>query len=310
LFEDVKKAPHAGAFFYYSVLFIFAFPSASLMSRQYLQCGRFDFDLAKRPLVMGILNVTPDSFSDGGRHHALEFAVEGAEQMIKDGVDIIDIGGESTRPGSPSVPVEEELRRVMPVIYALRELGVPLSIDTCKPDVMREAILAGADMINDINGFRAPGALEAVRRSDVGLCVMHMQGTPQDMQAQPVYDDVVAEVTGFLRARVDALVAGGVVRERVTIDPGFGFGKTVEHNVALLRGISDMQRELGLPVLAGLSRKSMVGALTGKPLEQRLAGSIGGALAAVAQGARIVRVHDVAETVDALKVFQAGTKNN
>jgi len=280
------------------------------MSRQYLQCGRFDFDLAKRPLVMGILNVTPDSFSDGGRHHALEFAVEGAEQMIKDGVDIIDIGGESTRPGSPSVPVEEELRRLMPVIYALREMGVPLSIDTCKPDVMREAILAGADMINDINGFRAPGALEAVRRSDVGLCVMHMQGTPQDMQAQPVYDDVVAEVTGFLRARVDALVAGGVVRERVTIDPGFGFGKTVEHNVALLRGISDMQRELGLPVLAGLSRKSMVGALTGKPLEQRLAGSIGGALAAVAQGARIVRVHDVAETVDALKVFQAGTKNN
>ena len=280
------------------------------MSRQYLQCGRFDFDLAKRPLVMGILNVTPDSFSDGGRHHALEFAVEGAEQMIKDGVDIIDIGGESTRPGSPSVPVEEELRRVMPVIYALRELGVPLSIDTCKPDVMREAILAGADMINDINGFRAPGALEAVRRSDVGLCVMHMQGMPQDMQAQPVSDDVVAEVIGFLRARVDVLVAGGVVRERVTIDPGFGFGKTVEHNVALLRGISDMQREIGLPVLAGLSRKSMVGALTGKPLEQRLAGSIGGALAAVAQGARIVRVHDVAETVDALKVFQAGTKNN
>lgn len=280
------------------------------MSRQYLQCGRFDFDLDKRPLVMGILNITPDSFSDGGRHHALEFAVEGAEQMIKDGADIIDIGGESTRPGSPSVPVEEELRRVMPVIYALRELGVPLSIDTCKPDVMREAILAGADMINDINGFRAHGALEAVRRSDVGLCVMHMQGTPQDMQAQPVYGDVVAEVIGFLRERVDVLVAGGVVRERVTIDPGFGFGKTVAHNVALLRGISDLQRELGLPVLAGLSRKSMVGALTGKPLEQRLAGSVGGALAAVAQGARIVRVHDVAETVDALKVFHAGTKNN
>ena len=280
------------------------------MSRQYLQCGRFDFDLARRPLVMGILNVTPDSFSDGGRHHALEFAVEGAEQMIKDGVDIIDIGGESTRPGSPSVPVDEELRRVIPTIYALRELGVPLSIDTCKPEVMREAILAGADMINDINGFRAPGALEAVRGSDVGLCVMHMQGTPQDMQAQPVYDDVVAEVIAFLRERVDTLVAGGVVRERVTIDPGFGFGKTVEHNVALLRGIADMQRDLGLPVLAGLSRKSMIGTLTGKPLEQRLAGSIGGALAAVAQGARIVRVHDVAETVDALKVWHAGTKNN
>jgi dihydropteroate synthase len=277
--------------------------------RQYLQCGRFDFDLAKRPLVMGILNVTPDSFSDGGRHHALEFALEGAEQMIKDGVDIIDIGGESTRPGSPSVPVDEELRRVLPVIYALRELGVPLSIDTCKLEVMREAIIAGADMINDINGFRAPGALEAVRRSDVGLCVMHMQGTPQDMQAQPVYADVVLEVTAFLRERVDALLGTGVVRDRVTIDPGFGFGKTVEHNVALLRGISDMQRELGLPVLAGLSRKSMIGAITGRSLGQRLAGSLGGALAAVAQGARIVRVHDVAETVDALKVWQAGTTN-
>jgi len=280
------------------------------MSREYLQCGRFGFDLARRPLVMGILNVTPDSFSDGGRHHALEFAVEGAEQMIRDGVDIIDIGGESTRPGSPSVPVEEELRRVMPVIYALREMGVPLSIDTCKPEVMREAIIAGADMINDINGFQAPGALEAVRDSDCGLCVMHMQGTPQDMQAQPDYADVVAEVTAFLRARVDALLAAGVARERITIDPGFGFGKTVEHNVALLRSISDMQRELGLPVLAGLSRKSMIGAITGRPLGERLAGSLGGALAAVAQGARIVRVHDVAETVDALKVWQAGTKNN
>jgi len=280
------------------------------MSREYLQCGRFGFDLAKRPLVMGILNVTPDSFSDGGRHHALEFAVEGAEQMIRDGVDIIDIGGESTRPGSPSVPLDEELRRVMPVIYALREMGVPLSIDTCKPDVMREAIIAGADMINDINGFQAPGALEAVRDSDVGLCVMHMQGTPQDMQVQPDYVDVAAEVTAFLRTRVDALLAAGVACERITIDPGFGFGKTVEHNVALLRSISNMQRELGLPVLAGLSRKSMIGTITGRPLGERLAGSLGGALAAVAQGARIVRVHDVAETVDALKVWQAGTKNN
>jgi len=280
------------------------------MSRQFLQCGRFDFDLAKRPLVMGILNITPDSFSDGGRHHALEFAFEGAEQMVKDGVDIIDIGGESTRPGSPSVTVEEELRRVMPVIYALRELGVALSIDTCKPEVMRQAIIAGADMINDIKGFGAPGALEAVRGSDVGLCVMHMQGTPQDMQAQPVYADVVAEVSAFLSARVAALEAAGVVRERITIDPGFGFGKTVEHNVTLLRGIADMQRELGLPVLAGLSRKSMIGVLTGRPLERRLAGSLGGALAAVAQGARIVRVHDVAETVDALAVWQAGTRNN
>jgi dihydropteroate synthase len=278
--------------------------------RQYLQCGRFGFDLSKRPLVMGILNVTPDSFSDGGRHQALEFAVDAAEQMIRDGVDLIDIGGESTRPGSPSVPVDEELRRVLPVVYALRELGVPLSIDTCKPVVMREALLAGADMINDIQAFAAPGALEAVRDSDCGLCVMHMQGTPQDMQAQPAYTDVVREVSDFLRVRVDVLLDAGVARERVTIDPGFGFGKTVEHNVALLQRISEMQRELGLPVLAGLSRKSMIGAITGRPLEQRLAGSLGGALAAVAQGARIVRVHDVAETVDALRVWQAGTRNN
>ncbi|WP_036166041.1 dihydropteroate synthase [Massilia sp. 9096] len=274
---------------------------------QYFQCGRFGFDLAQRPLVMGILNATPDSFSDGGRYQALEFAMERAEQMIKDGVDIIDIGGESTRPGSPSVPLAQELDRIMPVIYGLRELGYPLSIDTCKPEVMREAIIAGADMINDINAFRAPGAIDAVKDGDCGLCVMHMQGTPQDMQAQPHYEDVVAEVVAFLRQRVDALLAAGVVPERVTIDPGFGFGKTVEHNVALLRSIGRMQYELGLPVLAGLSRKSMIGALTGRPLEQRQAGSIGGALAAVAQGARIVRVHDVAETVDALKVWNAGT---
>ena len=278
--------------------------------RQYLQCGRFGYDLAQRPLVMGILNVTPDSFSDGGRYQALEFAVERAEQMIKDGVDIIDIGGESTRPGSPSVPVDEELRRVMPAIYALRELGYPLSIDTCKPEVMREAIIAGADMINDVNGFRAPGAIEAVKDSDCALCVMHMQGTPQDMQAHPEYDDVVTDVIAFLRERIDALLAAGVARERITIDPGFGFGKSVEHNYALLRSISRMESELGLPVLAGLSRKSMIGAVTGRSVEQRLAGSLAGALAAVAQGARIVRVHDVAETVDALKVWQAATTNN
>jgi dihydropteroate synthase len=278
--------------------------------RQYLQCGRFGFNLAQRPLVMGILNVTPDSFSDGGRFQSLEFAFERAEQMIRDGVDLIDIGGESTRPGSPSVPVEEELRRVLPVIYALRELGVALSIDTCKPEVMREAILAGADMINDINAFRAPGAIDAVADGDCGLCIMHMQGTPQDMQQQPVYQDVVAEVSAFLRERVEALLAAGVTRERITIDPGFGFGKTVEHNVALLRSIRGLERELGLPVLAGVSRKSMIGALTGRSVEQRLAGSLGGALAAVAQGARIVRVHDAAETVDALKVWNAAATDN
>ena len=213
--------------------------------RQYFQCGRFGYDLDRRPLVMGILNVAPDSFSDGGRYQGLEFAVERAEAMIRDGVDIIDIGGESTRPGSPSVPVGEELARVMPAIYALRELGVALSIDTCKPGVMREAVIAGADLINDINGFRAPGAIEAVRDADCGLCVMHMQGTPQDMQAQPEYADVVADVTAFLRERVETLVAAGIARERITIDPGFGFGKTVAHNVALFRSMDRMRRELG-----------------------------------------------------------------
>jgi dihydropteroate synthase len=235
--------------------------------RQYLQCGRFGFDLARRPLVMGILNVTPDSFSDGGHYQGLEFAMERAEQMIRDGVDIIDIGGESTRPGSPSVPVAEELARVIPTLYALRTLDVALSVDTCKPEVMREAIIAGADMINDINGFRAPGAIEAVRDSDCGLCVMHMQATPQTMQQAPSYADVVGEVIAFLNERVEVLVRAGIARERICIDPGFGFGKTVEHNYALLRQLGRIRNETGLPLLAGLSRKSMFGAVTGRPVE-------------------------------------------
>ncbi|MCC2958986.1 dihydropteroate synthase [Massilia sp. IC2-278] len=275
--------------------------------RQFLQCGRFRFELGRRPLVMGVLNVTPDSFSDGGHYRSLEFAVSRAEEMVASGVDIIDIGGESTRPGSPSVPVAEELARVMPALYALQEAGKALSVDTCKPEVMREAIIAGADMINDINGFRAPGAIEAVVNSDCGLCVMHMQGTPQDMQAQPVYSDVVAEVIAFLRERIAALEAAGVDRERICVDPGLGFGKTVEHNYALLKNTGRIADELGLPVLIGLSRKSMIGAITGRPVEERLAGSLAGALAAVAQGAKIIRVHDVAETVDALKVWRAAT---
>ena len=277
--------------------------------RQYLQCGRFGFSLEKTPLVMGILNVTPDSFSEGGRFHSLEFAFSRAEEMITEGVDMIEVGGESSRPGAPALGLEEELRRVMPVLYALRDLGKPLSVDTYKPEVMREAILAGVDMINDINGFRAPGALAAVAGSDCALCVMHMQGTPQDMQQQPAYGDVVADVIAFLRGRVDAMLAAGIERERICIDPGFGFGKTVEHNYALLRNIGRMQQELDLPVLAGVSRKSMIGAVTGKPVEQRLAGNLAGALAAIAHGARIVRVHDVVETVDAVKVWQAATND-
>jgi dihydropteroate synthase len=273
--------------------------------RQYWQCGRFGFHLDKKAVVMGVLNVTPDSFSDGGRYAGLEFAVGHAEDMVQQGVDLIDIGGESSRPGAPAVPVAEELARVLPTLYALRALDKPLSVDTCKPEVMREALAAGADMINDINGFRAPGAIEAVRASDCGLCLMHMQGAPQTMQHEPVYGDVVGEVIAFLRARVDALTAAGIERERICIDPGFGFGKTLEHNLALMQAIGRLRAELALPVLAGVSRKSMIGALTGQPVERRAAGSLAGALAAVAHGARIVRVHDVGDTVDALAVWHA-----
>ena len=271
-----------------------------------LQCGRFRLPLTgSRPLIMGILNVTPDSFSDGGRYQALESAVSRAEQMIAEGVDIIDIGGESSRPGAALLTLEEELRRVMPVLYALRDAGCPLSVDTYKPEVMREALAADADMINDINGFRAPGAVEAVAEADCALCIMHMQGGPQNMQRDPRYGDVVGEVGAFLRARAEALQEAGAARGRLCIDPGFGFGKTLEHNVTLLRNLGKMQNELGLPVLAGMSRKSMIGGITGKPVEDRLAGSLAAALAAAAQGVKIVRVHDVAETVDALAVWQA-----
>ena len=273
-----------------------------------LQFGRFNYPWrgqGVRARVMGILNVTPDSFSDGGHYQSLEFALSHAEEMIEAGVDIIDVGGESTRPGSPPVSLEDELQRVMPVLYAVRDLGPAISVDTYKPQVMREAIIAGVDMINDINGFRAPGAIDAVRDSDCALCIMHMQSDPQHMQLAPSYTDVVAEVSAFLRERVEALLAAGIDPRRLCIDPGFGFGKTVEQNYALLKATSRLIDALNLPLLAGLSRKSMVGAVTGKPVERRMAGSIGGALAAVAQGALIVRVHDVAETVDALKVWHA-----
>lgn len=277
------------------------------MDKAYLQCGRYrlPLDAGARPLVMGILNVTPDSFSDGGRFASLDLALSHAEQMIADGVDIIDIGGESSRPGAQALPLDEELRRVMPLVYALRDCGKPLSIDTYKPDVMREVLAAGADMINDIYGFRADGALSAVKDSDCALCIMHMQGRPATMQASPEYADVRAEVADFLRGRAVALEQQGVARQRLCIDPGFGFGKTLAHNLTLLKDMDRLARNLGLPVLAGVSRKSMIGALTGRPVEQRMAGSLAAALAAAAHGARILRVHDVAETVDALKVWQA-----
>jgi dihydropteroate synthase len=274
----------------------------------HLLCGRYRLTIAGahyRPLVMGILNVTPDSFSDGGQFASLDLAITRAEQMIADGVDIIDIGGESTRPGAAIVSVDEELERIMPVVYALRDCGKPLSVDTRRPEVMREVIQAGVDMINDVEGFRADGALRLLSDSDCALCIMHMQGQPQTMQQTPHYDDVLAEVGEFLRQRVAAADDLGIDRRRLCIDPGFGFGKNLSHNLTLLNRLGELQSAVGVPLLAGLSRKRMIGTLTGRPAEQRLAGSIGAALAAVMQGAHIVRVHDVAETVDAIKVWQA-----
>jgi dihydropteroate synthase len=276
--------------------------------QQFLQCGRYRLPLEgkdARPLVMGVLNVTPDSFSDGGQFFSLESALSQAEKMIADGVDIIDIGGESSRPGAPPLPLEEELRRVMPVLYALRDCGKPISIDTYKPEVMREALAAGADMINDITGFRSAEALTVVNDSECALCIMHMQRDPQSMQLNPQYDDVVAEVTAFLQERAAALQLQGIALDRICIDPGFGFGKTLAHNLTLLTHLERIKTALNIPLLAGLSRKSMIGTLTGKPIEQRLAGSIAASLMAATHGANILRVHDVAETIDALKVWQA-----
>lgn len=273
----------------------------------HLHCGRFRLPLAAstRPLVMGILNVTPDSFADGGQFAVLDAAISQAERMIADGVDIIDIGGESTRPGAPPVPVDEELRRVMPVVYALRDCGKPLSVDTRRPLVMREVLAAGADMINDIEGFRHPDSLAAVSDAECALCIMHMQGEPGSMQHAPHYEDVFAEVRDFLRERAAAAQAAGIDAARICIDPGYGFGKTIDHNLTLLAQQAELQRAVGLPLLSGLSRKSTIGHITGKPVEQRMAGSVGAALVAAMNGARIIRVHDVAETVDALKVWHA-----
>ncbi|MDO8176869.1 MAG: dihydropteroate synthase [Undibacterium sp.] len=275
---------------------------------KYFECGRYRFLLSGeqfKPLVMGILNITPDSFSDGGKFTSLDGAISHAEQMILDGVDIIDIGAESSRPGAQALPLAEELRRIMPVIYALRDCGKPLSIDTYKPEVMREAILAGVDMINDIRGFVSQESKNAVVDGNLGLCVMHMQSSPSTMQMKPHYANVNAEVVDFLRQRIAEFELAGIHRDRICIDPGFGFGKTLKHNISMMRYIREYQLEFGLPLLTGVSRKSMIGEITGKPVEQRLAGSLAAALAAIAQGAKIVRVHDVAETVDAIKVWQA-----
>lgn len=260
---------------------------------------------ATLPRVMGVLNVTPDSFSDGGRWLGRDAALRHAEDMIRDGADIIDVGGESTRPGAAAVSEQQELDRVIPVLEALADaFDVTLSVDTSKAAVMRAAVAAGAGMLNDVYALRQPGALEAAGQLGVPVCLMHMQGEPRSMQADPRYDDVVAEVKGFLLERAAAAQSAGVRRDHIVLDPGFGFGKTPAHNLTLLRALRQFTGT-GYPVLAGLSRKRLLETLTGRPVEQRLAGSLALALAAARAGASLIRVHDVAETVDVLRVMAA-----
>jgi dihydropteroate synthase len=272
-----------------------------------MQCGRFSLTF-ERPLVMGILNVTPDSFSDGGSYVDPAEARRQAERMLTEGADIIDIGGESTRPGAPPVPLDEELKRVIPLVEELVKANILVSVDTYKPEVMRHALAAGADLINDIWGFRMPGAIDAVKDSQCGLCVMHMLGEPQTMQVgEPAYDDVVADVRAFLDERVNTMIKAGVAKNRISVDPGFGFGKTVEHNYALLAHLPKTAPVVGrpLPILAGMSRKSMLGAVVNRPAPQRIAASVAAAVCAAERGAAMIRVHDVEQTVDALKVWAA-----
>jgi dihydropteroate synthase len=270
----------------------------------YWSCGRFEFSL-KRPLLMGIVNVTPDSFSDGGQHLSAEAAIAHARTLIVEGAQIIDLGAESTRPGALPVSVQEELARLLPVIAALRDSGAALSVDTCKPEVMQAALDAGVDIINDVTGMRDPQAQRVVaRHPSCGVCVMHMQGEPRTMQLNPHYLNVVTEVSAALVAQAQLLEKLGVQRARISLDPGLGFGKTVEQNYQLLKGLATLVHS-GYPVVLGASRKSMLGAITGKPVDQRLSGSIAAALAGIARGVAVLRVHDVDATHDALKVWQS-----
>jgi dihydropteroate synthase len=268
-----------------------------------LRCGRFSLSL-ERPLVMGVVNVTPDSFSDGGRYLEPGMAVAHATRLVEEGADILDVGGESSRPGALPVSAADELERVLPVLDALRDAGLPLSIDTVKPEVMRAALDRGASMVNDVNALRAPGAAEAVAATGAAVCLMHMQGEPRTMQREPRYEDVVGEVGAYLGERAAAAQASGIGRDRIVLDPGFGFGKSVAHNLALLRDLFRLAG-LGYPLMVGLSRKSTLGAITGRSSGERMPASIAAALLAVQRGARIVRVHDVAATRDALAVLAA-----
>ncbi len=271
------------------------------------RCGRFLFDFTKRqyPIVMGILNATPDSFSDGGKFRTPQDAIAQAERMIANGVDLIDIGGESTRPGAEPVALQEELDRVLPVIEVLKHCGVALSIDTYKAETMRQALNAGVDCVNDVWALRQEGAVNAIlENTHCGIVLMHMQRNPQTMQFDPEYQDVIADVSLFLQERAQVLMTVGIEANRIAIDPGFGFGKSLEHNLNLLKNFATFSK-LGYPVLAGLSRKSMLGKITGKDTNERVASSVAAAIMAADRGARIVRVHDVPETVDAIKLWGA-----
>lgn len=268
-----------------------------------LHAGTYRLPLS-RPRIMGIVNVTPDSFSDGGRLHDTQVAIAHALKLREQGADILDVGGESTRPGAEAVPADEEMRRVLPVIEALARADCLVSIDTKKPEVIRAAIDAGAAMVNDVAALQAPGALEAVAASGAAVCLMHMQGDPRSMQQAPRYADVVGEVEQFLQARVAVCMASGIARQRLVIDPGFGFGKTLQHNLTLLKHL-DRLAGLNLPVLAGLSRKSMLGTLTGRAVDEREFAGVAAHLIAVAHGARLVRVHNVMAMRDALAVWDA-----
>ena len=268
-----------------------------------LRCGRFTLSL-ERPLIMGIVNVTPDSFSDGGQFLNVDAAIAHARQLIAQGADIIDIGGESTRPGAREVTLEEERQRVLPVLARLAGESIPVSIDTQKPELMRDAVAAGASMINDVNALQASGAIAVVAASNVAVCVMHKRGTPADMQRDPRYENVMDEVYAFLDQRVRTLRAAGVDIDRIVVDPGFGFGKTLEHNLALLRQLQRLSA-MRAPIMAGISRKAILGRITGREASERVYASVAAALVAVKNGAAIVRVHDVAATRDALAVWSA-----
>lgn len=267
------------------------------------QAGRFTLSL-ERPLVMGIVNVTPDSFSDGGQHANARQALQHARLLIDEGADILDVGGESSRPGSPRLTHAQEWARIGPVLEEVVRWNVPVSVDTYQPETMRRALDLGVDIINDIHALQRPGGLEAVAGSTAGVCLMHMQGDPESMQQSPHYADVLAEVRDFLLARAAAAEAAGIARSRIALDPGFGFGKTLDHNLTLAKRLPEIAQS-GYPLLIGVSRKSMIGALTGREVSARLAGSLAAAMVCVAGGADIVRVHDVAPTVDALKVWCA-----